>query len=93
VNKLLNFGQNTIYEFVIRSKDGNGMEIAYETLPKNYRRSQVGTGYFFASKQQDHHFVVRGFDRAKYILNHYQHIIRRRKKGGFVFYDGNRAGG
>jgi hypothetical protein len=53
----------------------------------------VGTGYFFASEQQDHHYVVRGFDKAKYILNHYQHIIRRRKKGGFVFYDGNRAGG
>jgi hypothetical protein len=33
--------------------------------------------------KRDHHFVVRGIDRARHIANHYGRLLRKRKKGGF----------
>ena len=81
-----NIGQNAIYDFVMESTDFNGMETAYESLPYAYRRSQAGSGYCLLSGGRDHHFIVRGIDRARHIVNHYRRLLRKRKRGGFKVY-------
>lgn len=80
-------GQNAIYDFTIESRDYDGMETAYESLPHSYRRSQIGSGYCLMNGRRDHHFVVRGIDRARHITNHYGRLLRKRKRGGFKVFD------
>jgi hypothetical protein len=86
-NTVSNRGQNAIYDFVVVSRDYAGMETAFESLPHSYRRSQIGSGYSFFDGSRDHHFVVRGIDRARHILNHYRRLLRKRKRGGFKVFD------
>ena len=81
-----NIGKNAIYDLWMESSDYNGMETAYESLPHSYRRSSVGSGYCFMTGGRDHHFVVRGIDRARHIVNHYRRLLRKRKRGGFKVY-------
>lgn len=85
-NTIKNRKPNSIYDFTIVSCDYTGMETAYESLPRNLRRSQMGTGYAF-SGERDHHFVCRGIDRARKIINHYRKLIHKRKCGGFKVED------
>ena len=82
-----NCGANAIYNFTIVSVDYDGMETAYESLPHNFRRNQLGSGYFLMTGERDHRFVCRGIKRARYILNHYRRLIRKRKRGGFKVWD------
>jgi hypothetical protein len=82
-NAIIDCGKNAIYDFTIESRDYAGMETAFESLPHSYRRSQIGSGYCMLDGKRDHHFVVRGIDRARHIVNHYGRLLRKRKKGGF----------
>lgn len=82
-NTIKNRGDNAVYDFTIVSRDYDGMERAFESLPHNLRRTQLGTGYFLMTSERDHHFVCRGIDRARHIVNHYRRLIRKRKRGGF----------
>ena len=82
-NTIKNRGDNAVYDFTIVSRDYDGMERAFESLPNNLRRTQLGTGYFLMTRERDHHFVCRGIDRARHIVNHYRRLIRKRKRGGF----------
>ena len=86
-NTIKNRGQNAVYDFTIVSRDYDGMERAYESLPHNLRRTQVGTGYCLMDGDRDHHFFCRGIDRARHIVNHYRRLIRKRKRGGFKVWD------
>jgi len=82
-NAIIDCGKNALYEFTIESRDYNGMETAFESLPHSYRRSQAGTGLCLMDGVRDHHYIVRGIDRARHIVNHYGRLLRKRKKGGF----------
>ena len=82
-NAIIDCGKNALYEFTIESRDYNGMETAFESLPHSYRRSQSGTGLCLIEGKRDHHYIVRGIDRARHIANHYGRLLRKRKKGGF----------
>jgi hypothetical protein len=82
-NAIIDCGKNALYEFTIESRDYNGMETAFESLPHSYRRSQSGTGLCLMDGVRDHHYIVRGIDRARHIVNHYGRLLRKRKKGGF----------
>jgi len=86
-NTVINRGKHAIYDFVVESRDYAGMETAFESLPHSYRRSQIGSGYSFFDGNRDHHYTVRGIDRARHILNHYRRLLRKRKRGGFKVYD------
>lgn len=74
---------NGIYNIIIESTDYDGMEMAFDGLTGSHRRSRIGSGYDILDGIRDHHFIVRGFDRAKYIVENYRRLIRRRKRGGF----------
>lgn len=86
-NTIKNRGQNAVYDFTIVSRDYDGMETAFESLPHNLRRTQIGTGYCLMDGDRDHHFFCRGIDRARHIVNHYRRLIRKRKRGGFKVWD------
>jgi len=86
-NTVKSRGQNALYDFTITSRDYNGMETAFESLPHSYRRSQSGTGLCLMDGVRDHHYTVRGIDRVRHILNHYGRLLRKRKRGGFRVHD------
>lgn len=86
-NAIKNRGDNAVYDFTIVSRDYDGMERAYESLPHNLRRTQCGTGFCLLGGERDHHFACRGIDRARHIVNHYRRLLRKRKRGGFKVWD------
>ena len=77
-----NIGREAVYEFIIESKDFDGMERALYSLPKELRRTLLGSGYCFGSSVRDHHYRCRGFTRAQHIVNHYKRVIGKRKRNG-----------
>ena len=73
---------NKIYDLYIESKDWDGMEISYESLPYSMKRSQTSTGLNFFNGKTDHHFVVKGASRANKIAKHYKQVLLKRRRGG-----------
>jgi len=76
-----------MYDFIIESKDAEGMQISYNTLTRAQKGSLTGGGCWLETMTADHQYSTKSVVMAKQIKAHYQKVILFRKKDGIEIHD------
>ena len=63
--------KNRVFDLHFSSKQVDKLDMLVEMLPKTFKRSETGSGYFLMSNERDYSFSVRGYIRANALIEYF----------------------
>jgi len=63
--------ENRVFDLNFSSKQDVKLDMLVEMLPKNFKRSEKGSGYCLMSNERDYSFRVRGYIRANALIKYF----------------------
>lgn len=73
--------KHKVFDLIFSSKEDWKLNMLVDSLPKTFKRSEIGSGYCLQSGERDYCFRIRGYKRANVLITYFVSQMPRIKVG------------